>query len=242
MDGVDLELGLLDQAPVGLAITDRKGTVARWNRTASELFGWRAAEVLGRPISGLAAPDGDAEALHELIERTASGSACEGEVTLCDREGRKCCAALRMSPLRGRQAQVVGVVIVVLSTTSATASAQAAEVGARIAEARRHAGLTQQSFAAQLGVTRRSIQAYESGAVVPYKRLDQIGELLDRAPSWLLEGTSSGDAGPPPLGDLRAELRDALHEELIAVFTELGASSEQLQRAERTLIAGRRTP
>jgi PAS domain S-box-containing protein len=242
MDGVDLEFGLLDQVPVGVAITDRKGTVARWNKSAAEFFGWRACEVLGRPIGGLAAPDGDVEPLRELIERTASGRGSEGEVTLCDRDGRKRRVALRMSPLRGGQGHVVGVVIVVLTATSAKAAPQATEVGVRIAEARKHAGLTQQSLATELGVTRRSIQAYEAGAVIPYKRLDQIGELLDRSPSWLLNGTTSDDAAPLPLGDLRAELRDAVHEELIAVFTELGASSEQLRRAELTLIGARRTP
>ena len=243
MDGPDLELGLLDQTPVGVVITDRKGTVARWNRMAAELFGWRASEVLGRPITGLAAPNGDdAEPLRELIDGAASGRAWEGEVIFCDRNGHKRCAALRTSPLRGRQGQVVGVVIAVLSATSAKVSAQAAEVGARIADARKHAGLTQQSLAAQLGVTRRSIQAYEGGALIPYKRLERLAELLDCSASWLLAGESSDDATAQPLLDLRAELREALHEELIAVFAELGASSEQLRRAELTLIAGRRTP
>lgn len=242
IDGLDVELGLLDQTPVGVVITDRKGTVARWNRTVAELFGWRPREVLGRSIGGLAAPNGDAEPLHELIERTASGRTWEGDVILCDRDGQRRCAALRTSPLRGRQGQVVGVVIVVLTATSARASAQAAEVGARIAEARKHAGLTQESLAAKLGVTRRSIQAYEAGAVIPYKRLARLAELLDRSPTWLLNGTHADEVEVQPLLDLRAELRDAVHEELIAVFTELGASSEQLRRAELSLIDARRTP
>src|SRR5438874_4291950 len=150
MDGGDLELGLLDQAPVGVVITDRKGTVARWNATAAELFGWRATEVLGRPIGGLAAPGGDAEMLRGLIADAASGREWQGEVTLCDRGGRRRCVALRTSPLRDRSAQVVGVVIVVLTATSARASTHAAEVGARIAEARKRAGLTQQSLATKL--------------------------------------------------------------------------------------------
>src|SRR2546430_361332 len=127
MDGADLELGLLDQAPVAVVITDRKGTVARWNTSAAQLFGWRATEVLGRPIGGLATPRGDAERLRDLIADAASGRAWQGEVTLCDRGGRRRCVSLRTSPLRDRNAQVVGVVIVVLTATSATASTQAVE-------------------------------------------------------------------------------------------------------------------
>jgi PAS domain S-box-containing protein len=242
MDGADLELGLLDQAPVGVVITDRKGTVARWNKNAERLFGWRAAEVLGRRIVGLAAPGGEAATLCELIAQTAAGQSWEGEVTLCDREGRKRCVALRTSALRDRSEHVVGVVIVLLTATGAKAPARAAEIGARIAEARKRAGLTQHSLATHLGVTRRSIQAYEAGAVIPYKHLDRLGELLDRSPSWLLTGERSEATAAAPIRDLRGELRDALHEELIAVFSELGASSEQLRRAELALIAARRTP
>jgi len=241
MDDVDLELGLLDQVPVGVVITDRKGTIARWNRAAAELFGWRAAEVLGRPVRGLATSGDDEEALLALIVRAAAGEALEGEVTLCDREGRTRCVALRMSPLYGRSSQVAGVIVALLTATSAKASARAAEVGARIAEARRDAGLTQQVLATELGVTRRSVQAYEAGAVIPYRRLDRLGELLDRAPSWLLTGLAPDGTAAAPVRELRDELRDALHEELIAVFSELGASSEQLRRAEVALIAGRRT-
>jgi len=228
-----LEGGLLDQVPVGLVITDRKGTVAHWNTRAEELFGWSRSEVVGRKIFALATPNGDAETLYELVAEVASGERWEGDLALCDKTGSALRARLQTSAFRTHEGVVVGVVIVVLDATEATASRESAraEVGLRIARARKLAGLTQKALADRVGVTRRSIQGYEAGTVVPYKRLDRLGEILGRAPSWFL-GVDGADAVKPnPVADFRA----AMHEELIAVFAELGASSEQLSRAERAV-------
>jgi PAS domain S-box-containing protein len=48
-------LGLIDQAPVAVIVTDRNGTIASWNVAAEELLGWRRRRVLGRRITTLAA-------------------------------------------------------------------------------------------------------------------------------------------------------------------------------------------
>ena len=241
MGGPNSELGLLDQAPVGFVVTDRKGTIARWNKTAEQLFGWRATEVLGRKIFALAAPSGDVETLRDLIAHTAAGVVWEGEVALCDRNGRTRHVHLRTAALRDRTENVAGVVIVLLAAEDRNGAAgPGAEIGARLAQARKQAAMTQQALADRLGVTRRSVQGYESGAVVPYRHLDRLAEVFDRSAAWFVTGERA-EAVAAPIGDLRAELREALHEELIAVFAELGASSEQLRRAEFALTAARRT-
>jgi len=61
-------------------------------------------------------------------------------------------------------------------------------VGARIAEARRHAGLTQRELAETLGVTTRSIQNYEAGVAVPYKHVRAIELLGHKRHGWILDG------------------------------------------------------
>jgi PAS domain S-box-containing protein len=230
MDGnASLEGGLLDQMPIGLVVTDRKGTVARWNKTAEQLFGWGMKEVLGRKIDALARPNGDAGTLRELIAKVASGERWEGELALCDRTGATLCVHLRASAFRTHEGVVVGVVIVVLDAAAGSPRGTSSEeMGARLAQARKEAGLTQKALAGRLGVTRRSIQGYEAGTVVPYKHLGRLGGILDRAPSWFLGGDQPAAVTPDPV----AELRAALHEELVAVFSELGASSEQLRRGE----------
>jgi len=44
-------------------------------------------------------------------------------------------------------------------------------IGERITRARRESGLTQRDLADQLGITTRSVQNYESGAIVPWRHL-----------------------------------------------------------------------
>lgn len=62
------------------------------------------------------------------------------------------------------------------------------EIGARIAQARIEAGLTQEELAALIGVSTRSLQGYEAGAVKPYRHIERIAEALDRPVSWFLHG------------------------------------------------------
>ena len=62
------------------------------------------------------------------------------------------------------------------------------DIGARIATARREAGLTQEELADLVGVSTRSLQGYEAGDVVPYRHLGKIGEVIHRSVGWLLHG------------------------------------------------------
>jgi transcriptional regulator with XRE-family HTH domain len=65
-------------------------------------------------------------------------------------------------------------------------SDQQREIGARIAAARREAGLTQHALAERLGVTTRSVQNYEAGVSIPYKHLRRIETLARKRPGWIL--------------------------------------------------------
>ena len=65
------------------------------------------------------------------------------------------------------------------------------EIGARIAAARHEAGLSQRELAERLGVTTRSVQNYESGAVIPYRHLRRIETLAHKRIGWILAGDAS---------------------------------------------------
>ena len=81
------------------------------------------------------------------------------------------------------------------------------QIGERIAAARRAAGLTQRELAERLGVTTRSIQNYESGAVVPYKHLRRIEVLAHKRVGWILAGDPTEDS----VAETIARLEDVLH-------------------------------
>lgn len=68
------------------------------------------------------------------------------------------------------------------------------DIGARIAQARRESGLTQEELADLAGVSTRSWQGYEAGEVVPYKHMARISEITRRSVAWLIHGDIEEDA------------------------------------------------
>ena len=63
-----------------------------------------------------------------------------------------------------------------------------AEVGARIVDARKDLGVTQLELAELAGISQRSMQAYETGEVIPYRKLREIAAILEVSPTWILHG------------------------------------------------------
>lgn len=100
------------------------------------------------------------------------------------------------------------------------------QIGARIAEARRQAGLTQRELAERLGVTPRSIQNYESGAVVPYKHLRRIETLAHKRVGWIL----AGDGSESPLAETIDRLEGAMERHLTVLQEHLETLRREVTR------------
>lgn len=73
-----------------------------------------------------------------------------------------------------------------------------AKVGDRIKEARKALAMSQVELAELVHVSARSMQAYESGEVIPYRKAQEISVAINRPIAWILYGD---DAISPP-GDL----------------------------------------
>lgn len=209
-------LGLIDQAPVAVIVTDRKGQIASWNAAAEQLLGWTRAQMLGRPLTSMAAAE-SVEAIAEIVKEAVAGRASDRVLELRDPGGHPLFVHLRSAPLLDAHGKRVGVVIGALNANlepgqTRQQGTDARAIGRRIAQARKEAGFTQRQLADRLVVTSRSVQSYESGAVVPYKRLNALAEILKQPVSWFL----SGEASKPAAGynDLRSDIRELLHEEL----------------------------
>lgn len=82
-------------------------------------------------------------------------------------------------------------------------------VCARIAQARREAGVTQQDMADLLDITMRAYQTYESERI-PWRRLNQIAEATGKSKAWLLHGKEEQPS--PDVVSQTAELLAAIHE------------------------------
>lgn len=69
---------------------------------------------------------------------------------------------------------------------------KAVEIGRRIAQARLEAGgMSQRELGELLGVSERSVAAYEAGDVVPYRFLKDLERVLGVQAGWLLHGENA---------------------------------------------------
>lgn len=84
-------------------------------------------------------------------------------------------------------------------------------VGGRIVAARKEMGMRQLELADLIHVSERTMQAYESNEVEPFRKLRELSEVLGRSMSWILHGQEStqnpGDL-EPILNDLLVEVRE----------------------------------
>ena len=112
------------------------------------------------------------------------------------------------------------------------------QIGRRVADARRAAGLTQRELADALGVTTRSVQHYESGTVVPFKHMRRLERVTMTRPGWIL-----GDTDSPELQDSLDGLQAAIrrHQSLMADHLEEMRRHTERLRALRQTSEQRRT-
>jgi PAS domain S-box-containing protein len=84
------------------------GTITSWNPAAERLYGWAAAEVVGRPISVIVPPD-KREELADILARLGRGERIDHhETARVTKDGRRLDVAVSISPLVDAAGRVVG--------------------------------------------------------------------------------------------------------------------------------------
>jgi two-component system sensor kinase FixL len=84
------------------------GTVTSWNPGAERLYGYTAAEMIGRPVSVLVPPDRYDE-VPQILERLRRGEAVSDyETQRVTKTGRRIDVSLRISPIRDRSGALIG--------------------------------------------------------------------------------------------------------------------------------------
>jgi PAS domain S-box-containing protein len=84
------------------------GTIHSWNAGAEQLYGYRAEEIVGKPVTILAPPERAAE-IDELLARARRGEATERFETVRRRkDGTDVQVSLSVSPVRGPSGEIVG--------------------------------------------------------------------------------------------------------------------------------------
>jgi PAS domain S-box-containing protein len=88
--------------------TDLDGVIVSWNQGAEWLYGYTAAEVVGRPLSVLAPPDHTDE-IPEMMERIRRGDRIHHlETVRMRKDGRRLDVSLAVSPVANAEGRIVG--------------------------------------------------------------------------------------------------------------------------------------
>src|SRR5579875_2582086 len=120
-----LVAALVEAAEDAIVTTTPAGVVTGWNRAAERIFGYAAAEMIGRPVA-LLAPPGRAAEMDELLARIGRGE----EVVRCESErrrkdGRVFPVALTVAPIRDAAGGLIGVLRITRDISIARAATAA---------------------------------------------------------------------------------------------------------------------
>jgi PAS domain S-box-containing protein len=84
------------------------GIISSWNGGAERMFGYSAAEVIGRPVTMLMPPERQSEE-HLILARLARGERVDHYETVRQtKDGRRIDVSLTVSPIRDSSGQIVG--------------------------------------------------------------------------------------------------------------------------------------
>lgn len=105
---IRFQASLLDQVCNAVIATDLDGRILYWNPFAEKLYGWTAAEVMGRQSTEVNVPSDQAERAREIIAGLAGGEAWQGEFIMQRRDGTRFPVWASGTPLRDEDGQVIG--------------------------------------------------------------------------------------------------------------------------------------
>ena len=75
-------------SPIAMIEADRQGTIVRWNPAAEQIFGWTAAEAIGRNALALLMPEIPHEQADAIIAMLLSGDAANRRSEMRTKDGR----------------------------------------------------------------------------------------------------------------------------------------------------------
>jgi diguanylate cyclase (GGDEF)-like protein/PAS domain S-box-containing protein len=111
-DRADLErrqlAAIVDSSEDAIIGKDLDGTVTSWNRAAEALYGYSAADMVGRPISRLIPPDRADELESVLAEVRGGRPVRHFETERLAKGGRRVDVSLTISPIRDESGPVIG--------------------------------------------------------------------------------------------------------------------------------------
>jgi PAS domain S-box-containing protein len=97
--------GVFEASPLAISVLEPDGRVRHWNPAAEVMFGWTAAEVVGKPLPTL--PPDQLERFRETKARTLAGESLAGlETTRLRKDGSRIDVSVSTAPLVGEDGAI----------------------------------------------------------------------------------------------------------------------------------------
>jgi PAS domain S-box-containing protein len=180
------------------------GTITGWNRGAERLFGFTAAEAIGRHI-GIIVPEDRAAEVEGLLARIGRGESIEHQETVrVSKDQRRIDVSLTVSPVKSATGSVIGASKIARDITAANKVREALRDSERMSR----------------GIIDTALDAFV--------QMDENGSIVDWNPqAWAIFGWSREEAiGKPPWANLIVpEQHRSQHWDRLARFLLSGESS-----------------
>jgi PAS domain S-box-containing protein len=209
---------------------DLEGMVTSWNPGAERLFGYAAAEIVGRSIMMIVPPEliGEEAAILDALRH---GEVRQFETERRRKDGRVIDVSVTTSPIRDRAGRVIGISKVARDITELKRSQQAL---ARAKEAAEVAGQELEAFSYSVAHDLRAPLRGMNGFA--QLLLDEYGDKFDaEGRDWLEEirlNSTRMAALIDALLSLARVTRTELRREVVDLSTLVGAVAAQLAKAE----------
>ncbi len=111
---------IVDSSDDAILVKDLRGVIHSWNRGAERLFGYTAAEVIGKPVTVLIPPDREKEEPY-ILRLIGGGERLDHYRTVrCRKDGTLIDISLSVTPIRDSSGRVIGATKVARDVTEAT--------------------------------------------------------------------------------------------------------------------------
>jgi len=116
---MSVETGLLKNMRAAVIATYPDGQIMFWNAFATEMYGWKAEEVLGRNIAEIVVPEEVQGQATAIMAALGHGQSWTGEFSVKHKDGRSFMASVTDSPILGAKGELIGIVGVSYDVTAA---------------------------------------------------------------------------------------------------------------------------
>jgi PAS domain S-box-containing protein len=113
---------IIQVAPLGISVIDGKENVRLWNPAAERIFGWKAHEALGHPLSSLVTP-GRKDLFPSLTRRALLGETITDMALLGGRkDGSPLDLSVSLAPIHNAQGAITGAMAILSDITESKAA------------------------------------------------------------------------------------------------------------------------